>query len=67
MATDVLKPRLPMNGSDTRKWQIWQRMTRVLGTMAQVGLSQIGESPPPRNDLHATPRRKTTAALRASR
>lgn len=33
-------------------WLLWQRMTRVLGVMAQVGLAQIGRSPPPKADLH---------------
>ena len=39
------------------RWRLWQRMTRVLGTMAQVGLAQIGESPPPKLDLHTQPER----------
>ncbi len=59
MATDARKLSRTTMDSET-KWQIWQRMTRVLGAMAQVGLSQIGKSPPPRNDLHAVPRRALT-------
>ena len=60
MTMTTLEPRLAKTTrrSATPKWQIWQRMSRVLGAMAQVGLAQIGQSPPPRLDLSSTSGRK---------